>query len=41
MKLVISGSAEYIRRMYAHLLKEHPSTRGRMRITNGSRRKKS
>lgn len=32
MRLVIKGKPEYIRRMYAHLRQEHPSTRRRMKI---------
>lgn len=31
-KLIIKGKAEYIKRMYKHLKKEHPSTRRRMKI---------
>jgi hypothetical protein len=29
-KLIIFGQPAYIRRMYLHLMKEHPSTRTRM-----------
>ena len=32
MKLIIKGKPIYIKRMYRHLKKEHPSTRRRMRI---------
>lgn len=32
MKLVIEGSKEYINYMEHHLAKEHPKTRGRMRV---------
>ena len=30
MKLIIKGKPSYVERMYKHLRKEHPSTRGRM-----------
>jgi hypothetical protein len=30
--LIIKGSNTYIYKMYKHLLKEHPSTRGKMII---------
>ena len=30
MKLIIKGNKKYVNRMYAHLHKEHPSTRLRM-----------
>lgn len=30
--LVITGSPEYVARLDAHLRKEHPSTRRRMRL---------
>lgn len=32
MKLVIKGKPVYIKRMFKHLRKEHPSTRRRMKI---------
>lgn len=32
MKLVLSGSKQYIRHMKEHLGKEHPSTRRRMKL---------
>jgi hypothetical protein len=32
MKLEIKGNKKYIRRMFLHLRKEHPTTRKRMRI---------
>jgi hypothetical protein len=32
--LVIVGDRKYIDRMYKHLLKEHPTTRGKMFIKN-------
>lgn len=32
MKLIIKGNEEYIKRMFKHLKKEHPSTRRRMKI---------
>jgi hypothetical protein len=32
MKLVLHGNKVYIRRMFKHLRKEHPSTRSRMKI---------
>lgn len=31
-KLVIQGKSNYVRRMYLHLMKEHPSTRKRMKL---------
>lgn len=31
-KLVIKGNKAYIKRMYAHLRREHPSTKKRMKI---------
>ena len=30
-KLVINGSKKYVKRMFIHLRKEHPSTRRRMK----------
>lgn len=30
-RLVIRGNSKYINRMFAHLRKEHPSTRRRMK----------
>ena len=32
MKIVIKGNNRYIRRMYSHLRKEHPSTRRKMKM---------
>lgn len=32
MKLIIKGKTSYIKRMYKHLRKEHPSTKRRMKI---------
>jgi hypothetical protein len=32
MKLVIKGKPKYIKRMYSHLRKEHPSTRRKMKL---------
>lgn len=32
MRLVIKGNKKYVARMYAHLRKEHPSTRRRMKM---------
>lgn len=32
MKLVIRGKPSYVKRMYAHLRKEHPSTKRKMRM---------
>lgn len=32
IKLVISGNSKYIKHMFKHLRKEHPSTRKRMVI---------
>jgi len=32
MKLVIKGRKKYVERMYAHLRKEHPSTKRRMKL---------
>ena len=38
-KLIISGKKQYIRRMDAHLRKEHPATRTRMVMRLGNKRK--
>lgn len=32
--LQIKGDSKYINNLYAHLRKEHPSTRKRMRLVN-------
>lgn len=32
MRLVIRGNPTYVKRMFLHLRKEHPSTRRRMKI---------
>lgn len=32
MKLILKGNPAYIKRMYAHLRKEHPSVRRRLKI---------
>jgi len=32
IKLVLTGNPVYIKRMFKHLKKEHPSTRKRMRL---------
>ena len=32
MKLEIKGKPRYIKRMFKHLKKEHPSTRKRMKV---------
>jgi hypothetical protein len=34
--LIVKGSYQYIRKMYLHLKKEHPSTRGRMKAIQGN-----
>lgn len=31
-KLILTGNPVYIKRMYKHLRKEHPSTKKRMRL---------
>ena len=33
LRLVLSGKPAYIKRMYAHLRAEHPSTKRRMKMT--------
>jgi len=33
MKLVLKGKPRYIKQMFEHLKKEHPSTRRRMKVT--------
>jgi hypothetical protein len=38
-KLIIKGNKQYIRRMDAHLRKEHPATRTRMVMRLGNKRK--
>jgi hypothetical protein len=32
MRLVIKGNEKYVKRMFVHLRKEHPSTRRRMKM---------
>lgn len=32
MKLILKGKPDYIKKMYKHLKKEHPSTKKRMEI---------
>jgi hypothetical protein len=32
MKLIIKGKPAYVKRMFVHLKKEHPSTRRRMKV---------
>jgi hypothetical protein len=32
MKLILKGKPKYIKRMFKHLKKEHPSTKRRMKI---------
>jgi hypothetical protein len=32
MKLILKGKPTYIKRMYKHLRKEHPSTKRRMKV---------
>jgi hypothetical protein len=32
MKIVLSGKPKYIKHMFSHLRKEHPSTRRRMKV---------
>lgn len=32
VKIILRGKATYIKRMFKHLRKEHPSTRKRMRL---------
>lgn len=32
MKLIIRGKPKYVRHMYNHLRKEHPSTKKRMKL---------
>jgi len=39
MKIVIKGNEKYIKRMFAHLKKEHPSTRKTMSLKNCKNRK--
>jgi len=35
IKLVLTGNRTYIKRMFKHLKREHPSTRKRLRIVGG------
>lgn len=39
VRIIIRGDNRYIHRMYAHLRKEHPSTRKSMRLTNSKIKK--
>lgn len=39
-KLIINANKQYIKRMYIHLKKEHPSTRQRMQIRFGKNMRK-
>jgi len=32
MKIILKGKPEYVKKMFAHLKKEHPSTRRRMKL---------
>lgn len=32
MRIVIKGKEAYVKRMYSHLRREHPSTRRRMKL---------
>jgi len=37
MRLILKGKPTYIKRMYKHLRKEHPSTKARMSLKGGRR----
>lgn len=38
MELEIKGDKEYLRRMKSHLEEEHPTTRGRMKIEDETKK---
>lgn len=37
MELELKGNEKYLKRMKAHLEKEHPTTRGKMKIDNSKK----
>ncbi len=39
MKIVITGNDKYIKYLFGHLRKEHPSTKKRMKVINGKKKK--